>query len=369
MNDHLATRAPLTTQTSRRRMLQLMAGAGVALAAPTLLTSCSSKSGGASADANKKVVVAQFGGALGDALRKHVFDPFTKETGIEVVTSGPPTTAKVKAMVDSGNVEWDMFGGSLDQILVLGEKYFEPYPEAALAVDGLDDEFKHSHAMGYYVIGSNMAWNTEMITTPMTSWADFWDLEKFPGKRTMPGTEAGVKPQLEFALLADGVPIESLYPMDLDRAFKAFQRLKPAIPQWWASGAQPGQMLTSKQVSAAAMWIGRIDSLRKSGAPIGFTFNQGLLETGMWLVPKGAPNAAAAFKLASYTTRAEVQARIWGSYLQGPTNSKAFASMDPAWAKQLPTHPDNAKVQFYQQAKWWADNQKEVLARFEKFKI
>src|SRR3546814_7969677 len=40
------------------------------------------------------------------------------------------------------------------------------------------------------------------------TWSDFWDVEKFPGKRAM---NRSVKASLVFALLADGVQLDQIY--------------------------------------------------------------------------------------------------------------------------------------------------------------
>jgi putative spermidine/putrescine transport system substrate-binding protein len=126
-------------------------------------------------------------------------------------------------------------------------------------------------------------------------------------------------------------------------------------------------MLVSGQVSAASIWIGRIKTLQDEGAPIGFTFNQGLIQPASWIVPKGAKNKDAAFQLAEYSLQPEVQGRLWGSYLEGPTNTKALDLMDEKWAKGLPTHPDNVKLQVFSDPEWWGKNLADVLKRFQQF--
>ena len=69
-----------------------------------------------------------------------------------------------------------------------------------------------------------------------STWADFWDVKKFPGSRSLclsysPRT-------LIFALLADGVPRDQLYPLDIDRAFKKLDQIKPHVKVWWREGTQ-----------------------------------------------------------------------------------------------------------------------------------
>lgn len=361
----------LRARYTRRDLLRHAALMGGAVTVGSALAACGNSSpsdaAGSGNGKGRRVVVADWGGAIQDAEKKHLYEPFTKETGIEVVISGPPSEAKIKAMVDSGNVEWDLVAGGLYNVISLGRDYFEPLPEKLLSIPGIAPEYVDSHALAYYVFSTNIAWNTKMLgNRRIENWADFWD-GKIPGKRTLAGIEGGSMPELEFALLADGVQMHELYPLDVDRAFASLERIKPRISQWWSSGSQPGQMLVNEQVSAASIWFGRIHSLRDEGAPIGYSYNQGMMMPAYWIVPKGAKNKEAAFQLIEYSVQPEVQAKLWGSYLEGPTNSKAIELMDEDWAKRLPSHPDNAEIQFVRDDRWWGENATEVIKRFQQF--
>lgn len=352
---------------SRRSLLRnsLFAAGGVAMGG-SLLSACGGGSE-ASSGGSKRVVVADWGGAIQDAEKKYLYDPFTKETGIEVVIAGPPSDAKVKAMVDSGNVEWDLVASGLSNVLAVGRDYFEEFPSAVQQVDGVDPQYVDKQAVAYYVFSTNVGWNTEMIETPMESWADFWDTKRFPGKRSLQGSEGGGQPQLEFALLADGVAIEDLYPLDVDRAFAKLEEIKGSVPQWWSSGAQPGQMLVSKQVASSSIWSGRVFTLQSEKAPIDFTWNQGMYQPAHWVVPKGAKNADAAFQLAQYSLQPEVQASLWGNYPCGPTNAKAYDTLPEDYARQLPTYPEWAGQQFLVDSEWWGENRADVLSKWSDF--
>ncbi|MFI0423007.1 ABC transporter substrate-binding protein [Spongiactinospora sp. 9N601] len=359
---------------SRRGLLGRGALLAGGLAAVPLLNACGSGgsggsgSGGSGGGGGGRLVVADWGGALQDAEKKYIFDPFSKETGIEVAIAGPPTGAKIKAMVDTGNIEWDLIAGGPSIVLPLGRDYFEPLPDRLLNIPGIDPSYVDKNWLTYYLFSIVMAWNTEaMKGAKPEGWADFWDVQKFPGKRTLRGADQGVPPDLEFALLSAGVAPDKLYPVDVEKAFAQLGALKPNVPQWWTSGAQPGQMLVSGQVSASSIFAGRLDALKKQGAPLDFTWNGGMLQLGAWSVPKGARNKEAAFKLIEYSVRPDVQAAVWSKYNNGPANSKAMELMDKEWARTLPSHPANAEMQFLYGADWWSKNRNEVLKRFQTF--
>ncbi len=388
----------LQTRLSRRELLRYGGRAGAALAmmggVVPLLAACggddddeatTAPSGGATTAAGSaspatgssgssgssgsggQVRVAVWGGAIQEAENQYVFQPFTEETGIEVIMTGPPDPAKLKAMVDTGNIEWDLVEGGLNWVYELGEEYFEEIDYSQFdqeTIDSVPEIYRHKFGGGFYVFSTNIGWNSKTLGEgkQMESWADFWDVEKFPGQRSLQG---GSQPPLEFALLADGVEMKDLYPIDVDRALNKLKEIMPNIAQWWDSGAQPGQLLTSEQVVASSIWIGRIHSLMDEGAPIGFTFNQGSLAPAYWNIPKGAQNVENAQKLAAYSMRPDVQANVWGNYIEGPTNTKAFELMDPEYAKLLPTHPDNADKQFVPDDKWWGENRADALEKFQ----
>src|SRR3954465_5004482 len=87
-------------KTVRRREALIMAGAA-ALAG----------SRGAFAQEPPKpaqIVVNHSGGSMGTAMRKAFFTTYEKKYGIKVVETSPADFGKLRAMVDSGNVEWDM---------------------------------------------------------------------------------------------------------------------------------------------------------------------------------------------------------------------------------------------------------------------
>ena len=120
------------------------------------------------------------------------------------------------------------------------------------------------------------------------SWADFWDVEKFPGPRTM---QNGPIDNLEFALLADGVPKDKLYPIDVDRAFSKLDQIKKHVAVWWTTGAQSAQLLIDKEAVLGTAWNGRYYGAIKHGAPLVIEWNQGAIKESAFGIPKGAKDA------------------------------------------------------------------------------
>src|SRR3546814_20111261 len=104
--------------------------------------------------------------------------------------------------------------------------------------------------MGYNTVKFNKD------TVPHTC-ADFWDYKRIPGARALASMDTGV-PNLEFALLADGVPMDKLYPLGLTREFKSLSRVKPGIVTFWSSGVLSVQMLSTQDADVRSVWCTRI---------------------------------------------------------------------------------------------------------------
>src|SRR5690606_19362858 len=115
-------------------------------------------------------------------------------------------------------------------------------------------------------------------------WKDFWDVKRFPGLRAMSNSPINT---LEQALLADGVPMNDLYPLDLDRAFKSLDRIKKHVAVWWTGGAQSAHVIQSGEVDMVASWNGRMQAVADGGAPINIVWAEGIYAMEGWGILKG----------------------------------------------------------------------------------
>jgi len=69
-----------------------------------------------------EVVVASYGGTFQDAQREAYFRPFEELSGITVREAEGPSMAQVQAMVDTGNIEWDVVQADRASIINLERK-------------------------------------------------------------------------------------------------------------------------------------------------------------------------------------------------------------------------------------------------------
>lgn len=317
-----------------------------------------------------EVVVVTWGGVGTEMMRKAWFEPFEKLCGIKVIEAIGPDPTKVKAMVDTGTVEWDICQsgrGAMLELLKQGD-YLEKI-DYGMVEDGVTPNFRSEHGLDIVPYAQMIAYRTDVFAEGPKGWADFYDVEKFPGMRSMPIATKGNIPELVGALIADGVNPAETYPIDIDRAIAKMATLKPHVAKWWEAGAQHMQILLDNEAPLVTAWNGRIADAQKEGHPVELVWDGGMVLNNAWLIPKGAPNLSNAQKFAAFSSSAIAQARYSALLPYGFTNVDSAKYLDPEALKHLPTAPDNyAKMVPYQHA-WWAENRPEVIEKFNKMML
>jgi hypothetical protein len=150
--------------------------------------------------------------------------------------------------------------------------------------------------------------------------------------------------------------MDKLYPLDVDRAFRKLEQIKPDIATWWTSGGQSAQLISDGEVDMIQAWNGRITAVQAAGAPVAFDYNQGVLETNSLCVLKGSPHKVAAMKFVNEAIDAKLQAALPMIIDYGPLNPEAFKTgVIPAEREaKLPSAPGNISRQALLSAQWWA---------------
>ncbi len=309
------------------------------------------------------VRVCSWGGALQKAQRTAYFQPFEKLCGIKVVESEGPDAVKVKAMVDTGNVEYDVGEFDRADVINLEKKgaYWELIDYSLFDTQHIDPVFRYKYAIDMLPYAQMMAFRTDAFGGRKPSgWKEFWDQKAFPGPRTMSSGTGGVLPELEFAEIAAGTPAEKVYPIDIDAAYASLSKVKSAVVKWWTAGAMPAQMLADKEVLLATAWNGRIDAIQRAGAPVEILWDQGMLRNDAWAIPKNAPNRVNAQKFSAFITMPVAQARLSMLIPYGFVNSAAASYLSAERLKVLPTAPAIRNRLFVFSSQWWADNEDAV---------
>ena len=332
--------------------------------------------------AAEDITVMSWGGAYTASQVEAYHKPFTAEKGINIISvdSDNPATP-IKAQVEANNVTTDVADVEFaDAVRLCDEGMLEEIDPASLpaAPDGtpaVDDFLPNGLsdcAVGSIVFSTIFAYDTTKFADGPKTVADFFDLEKFPGKR---GLKKAPKALLEMALMADGVAADQVYatlatPEGIDRAFAKLDTIKDQIV-WWEAGAQPPQLLADGEVAMTTAYNGRIFAAAVGeGKPFQIVWDGQVYEYNLFVIPKGAPNKDAALefvKFATDTQRLADQAK-WISYGPARKSSAALVGLyqdgKTEMAPNMPTNPENMKNALGSSYDFWVDHESELAERF-----
>jgi putative spermidine/putrescine transport system substrate-binding protein len=284
----------------------------------------------------------------------------------------PSTVGKLLAMFKAGNVELDVIDTGEGPLLTLERLgALAPIDYASWKytdVNDIDPALRRKYTTGNLLYSTVLGYNTEIFPTGKhpKSWAEFWDVKAFPGPRTLADMASG-QPNLEFALLADGVPKDKIFPIDVDRAFKSMSRIKPAIKKFWDTGALSAQMMADKEVVLGSIWNGRLQAVADKGAPLAIEWNENMIQLQVYGIFKDAKNLENAQKFVDFASNAEGQAGFAGPLVYGPVNRKSFGMLPADLVAKLPGGPQYKEISFLQNAVWWEDNRDLVNKRWSKW--
>ncbi|MFM1653635.1 polyamine ABC transporter substrate-binding protein [Brevibacillus sp. B_LB10_24] len=341
----------------RKKVKSVMGIVALSLA----LTACgaqeSSTSGASgSKQGSKELVVVDYGGDFSEMAKKYLYEPFEKANNVKITVVSPSDAGKLKAMVQSNNVEWDVLEIDTDIGIRLGnEGLLEKLDYSVIDKTNVIPELVGDYNVGCITYTTNIAYNAEVYSGdnhPKT-WAEFWDTAKFPGPRGFYKSPTGT---LEAALMADGVAPDKMYPLDVDRALKSLDKIKGDIKVWWETGAQSTQLLATKETHLSTAWNGRVSMAKTKGSKIDNEFNQSMLMSTSWIIPKGAPNKELAQKFIAFTLDPKVQAELSEHTDYGPANRKALELMPEDVKKRLGVTTEGLANQVIVDMEYWAKN-------------
>lgn len=335
------------------------------LAAALILSACSPRP-----VADRPVTVVGWGGTSQAAHRQAYWTAFTASTGIPIredVWHGGVGVLRAKAQ--AGRPDWDIVQAEVEEV-ILGceEGLLEPLDWKAL---GGRDAFlpfaTHECGVGAMVWSEVFAYDGDRLKDGPATWADFWDVERFPGKRGMRKTP---KYALEAALMADGVPRDEVYatlstPAGVDRAFRKLDALKPNIV-WWSSVAQVPDLLASGEAVMSMATPGRlILANRNEGKHFKVVWTGAIYAVDFWVIPRNSANKGQALELLRFMTRPENQKRLPQFIPTGVSNRQAVAEVEPRLLADTPLAPEHAQTSLALDADFWVENTDELTQRFD----
>lgn len=324
--------------------------------------------------ATEQVVIASTGGAYDRALKAAWFDPFTKATGIEVVTvvaTNAEMRAKVAAMVKTGNVTWDLYlDGEIQAASTAHKAVTEDLTDFCKQFAGRKDLGPNACAAGGALLQSTatlLAYRTgDGGPTPET-WADMWDSKTFSGERAFPNFDDPWR-VMAAALLADGVSREELFLLDVERALKKLDEIRPAVSVWWKTGDQSVQGFRNGDYSIGQIWLTRAKAMQNEGLPIGWSYKASFLVGDRIALVKGAKNRDNALKLMAFWLNSpEAQAMACEVLSCTPPSTDAIALMSEDVRKTMPHANEVRDFMVVPDAEWINANAAQLLQRWNEW--
>jgi putative spermidine/putrescine transport system substrate-binding protein len=321
--------------------------------------------------AEQPVTYFTYGGAWKQAIAQAFFDPFTQKTGIPVQYQEPYTFAKLRAMHEAKAQQIDIVGLNGMDIYIAGRlKMITPIDWSVVDKSALDpQQLHHPDSIGSASQSMNICYSKKKWSgnDGPNSWADFWNVEKFPGRRALRRDALWT---MEAAAKADGVKDDAFYPLDVDRVFRSLDRIKPHIKTWWSDNSLSQQLMEQDEVDLIYMTNGRAtQSILDHKAPFEMIWNEAIYSGYVegWIVPVGCPNPKGGMKALDFVGRPEYQATFARLLYYAPQHPKAIDLLPPTLAKLMPSYPDNEKLAHVIDYRWWADNNARVQRRFEQW--
>ena len=342
---------------SRRTLLKGTAGTATLLAAPMLMR-------GIAAAQDRTLFIGTYGGPWQAAEEAAFYKPFTEKTGIQVRPVQGVSLAKVKAQVQTGNYDFDIT--DIEYLTAEYGNLVEPIDHSVFDASKFPKEAIVRNGFKDVVLSTVLIYRKDKFPNGgPKNWADFWDVKKFPGRRSL-GTRANTV--CEQALLADGVPRDKVYPLDVDRAMKKLKEIKPNILVWWTQAAQSQQLIRDGEVDMMAIWSSGAQRLISEGVPIEIVWDGAHIESGgCFYIPKGDPRAKIAFQYMETYLDPKQHAQFASTLGYGPGNPEAFKYMTKEQIERSPNSPEKLAVGIVPDYEWLTPRFDDIKAKFAEF--
>lgn len=330
---------------------------------------CGGADGADSAAESKTLTWASTGGQFQEDEKKALQEPFTAKTGTTFVNVSPADPAQIKTMVAAGNTTWDLANMSWIYAGAYCGELFEKLDHPSLDRAKFPPGTTHDCFVPTFRYANVFSYNADDYTGEQPSKIeDFFDVARFPGKRIV--QDYPKNGLIEAALIADGVPVDQIYPLDVDRAFRKLDTIKSSLVFAPSYGAVQ-QMLVDRQGSMVMTVTARSIVTAQSGANLKPVWDFTTTDIGALVIPKGAPHKDLAQEALAFVTEPE-QARAYAQ-LTGiaPARPEVDIASIPYTDIQKRFNaflPDRGRL-LEQDKKWWIENTDALVERWTRWKV
>ncbi|WP_298855290.1 extracellular solute-binding protein [uncultured Ruegeria sp.] len=286
--------------------------------------------------------------------------------------------SEIRDQVESANVVWDVVDlTQADSLRACNEGLLENISDIVLP-DGVDgtpfrDDFVEGAlndcGVGVIVWGTAYAFNnSQFADTPPSTITDFFDTETYPGPRAIRNDPTVI---MEWALMADGVPREDVYPMletedGVERALNKMDEIKTGL-QLWETGREPVRLLNSGDVAMSSIWATTgATAAQEEGADFTVNMDGRVIELDLFGIPKGSQNKEGALDFIRFASSSNSLADMVGYLPNGPTRKSSLALLSDDVLERIPNGPayeDNLFIM--SDAEWWANNHARLEEAFQ----
>jgi putative spermidine/putrescine transport system substrate-binding protein len=315
----------------------------------------------------RQLVMVNWGGIANEGFGRFYGEPFmAANQGVRVVQdSTGPSAGRIRSMVESGRVTWDLCDSSASSSVVLSKQNLVTRIDynTVNRADVIGPGFALEYGAAPYSFSSVLAYDSAKFPQGgPENWADFFNLQRFPGTRLLRRDALATLDAVQMAL---GKDPRNLYPLDV-RACLAKVREVRRNAVYWNSGSESEQFLRTGEAVMGQIWHTRATVLqRETNGRIKFVWNQGLLQAGIFVIPRGNQGGALAQQmLASMLSRPEPQVGLLQFLGNGPTNPRAAAAVPQEFRAFNPTDPENERQQVVLNGVWWGENYQQVNQDF-----
>ena len=316
--------------------------------------------------AGKTLTFVSYGGIFQDGQLKALQD-FVTKSGVTLLSDGPTENAKIQAQVEAKNVMWDVVDtgdftpfvhcGTLFQKLDFTKIDVSKVPPGQVGECSVP-------AMNYAVM---FLYNKDKYKdNPPKNWSDFFDVEKFPGTRGIPGYADPEGYMVELGLLADGVPKDQLFPADIDRGLNKWRAIRENLVPW-TTGAESQQMLESGEADMVMVWSGRGKAALANGANYAPVWQDWIVVKDQLAIPIGVKDTVASHALINAYLGKQAQEVMAQETSYSPINIEAQPKLDALTAEFMTNTPEKQAMAYNQNVEFWVANYETLSAKWAEF--
>ncbi|MGD8567293.1 MAG: extracellular solute-binding protein [Gammaproteobacteria bacterium] len=334
------------------------------------------------AGGEESLTFVTWGGAYTRSQMLALVRPYENKAGVRInVLDYNGALEDIRNQVRSLNVKWDVVDveptdairGCREGLFIkISPQQLQPAPGGTtMEADFIPGSLMQC-AVGTVVWSNIIAYSRQTYKNNKQSpetLEDFFDTGRFPGPR---GLRRTPKVNLEWALLADGVPADKVYDTlatkdGLQRAFNKLSRLKPSIV-WWEAGEEAPHLLKTGRVVMTTAYNGRIfDAVSRRNEPYNIIWDRQVWNLDLLAIPKHSRNQQLALDFVRFAT-APAQLAEQARYIPyGPVRRSSLQYIQPAMKPHLPTTQAGFAKALRINARWWAQHYDKINTKFEKW--